>query len=290
MGNDGLRGAREVQRRGGRILVEAEETCTVYGMPRAIVEAAWPTSVLDLGACPRRSPARPWRERARFPTAQPRLPAQTPRARRRRGRTSFGSRRGRRLRRLLRRPAPDLRHRPAASTSGRRWSAGCARSWPAGISMLTDASTLLRRDATELDALLDRVTINVSQLWRHPEQWTRLERDVLAELAAAGPVRAWSAGCSYGAEAYTLAAVCRRARSPAPGRDPRHRHRQAHGRARQRPACSPTRTPAASPSAAMERGFERTPTGWRAKPVLRAMTTLRGRRPAASCGRRAVEL
>jgi two-component system, chemotaxis family, protein-glutamate methylesterase/glutaminase len=39
MGNDGLRGAKEVRRRGGRILVEAQETCTVYGMPRAIVEA-----------------------------------------------------------------------------------------------------------------------------------------------------------------------------------------------------------------------------------------------------------
>lgn len=39
MGNDGLRGAKEVRRRGGRILVEAEQTCTVYGMPRAIVEA-----------------------------------------------------------------------------------------------------------------------------------------------------------------------------------------------------------------------------------------------------------
>ena len=39
MGNDGLRGAREVKRRGGRILVESEESCTVYGMPRAIVES-----------------------------------------------------------------------------------------------------------------------------------------------------------------------------------------------------------------------------------------------------------
>jgi two-component system, chemotaxis family, protein-glutamate methylesterase/glutaminase len=39
MGNDGLRGAKEVRRRGGRILVESEQTCTVYGMPRAIVEA-----------------------------------------------------------------------------------------------------------------------------------------------------------------------------------------------------------------------------------------------------------
>jgi two-component system, chemotaxis family, protein-glutamate methylesterase/glutaminase len=49
MGNDGLAGAREVRRFGGRILVEAEETCTVYGMPRAIVESGLADEVHDLG-------------------------------------------------------------------------------------------------------------------------------------------------------------------------------------------------------------------------------------------------
>jgi two-component system chemotaxis response regulator CheB len=39
MGKDGLEGARAVKRAGGRVLVEAESTCTVYGMPRAIAEA-----------------------------------------------------------------------------------------------------------------------------------------------------------------------------------------------------------------------------------------------------------
>jgi two-component system chemotaxis response regulator CheB len=48
MGNDGLRGARAVRRRGGRILVEAESTCTVYGMPRALVEADLADEVLAL--------------------------------------------------------------------------------------------------------------------------------------------------------------------------------------------------------------------------------------------------
>jgi two-component system chemotaxis response regulator CheB len=52
MGNDGLRGAREVHRRGGRILVEAEESCTVYGMPRAIVDAGLADDVLDLSRLP----------------------------------------------------------------------------------------------------------------------------------------------------------------------------------------------------------------------------------------------
>lgn len=48
MGNDGLRGAGEVHRRGGRILAESQDTCTVYGMPRAIVEARLADEVLPL--------------------------------------------------------------------------------------------------------------------------------------------------------------------------------------------------------------------------------------------------
>jgi chemotaxis protein methyltransferase CheR len=53
------------------------------------------------------------------------------------------------------------------------------------------------------------VTINVSHLWRHGEQWTALSQHVLPELAERGRIRAWSAGSSYGAEAYTIAAVAR---------------------------------------------------------------------------------
>lgn len=65
-------------------------------------------------------------------------------------------------------------------------------------------------DKEELNDFLDRVTINVSQLWRNPDQWTRLERTVLPELfEQRRALNAWSAGCSYGAEAYTLAALSR---------------------------------------------------------------------------------
>jgi two-component system chemotaxis response regulator CheB len=39
MGKDGLEGAKAVKAKGGRVLVEAESTCTVYGMPRAVAEA-----------------------------------------------------------------------------------------------------------------------------------------------------------------------------------------------------------------------------------------------------------
>jgi len=39
MGSDGVEGARTIRRAGGRILTEAESSCVVYGMPRAIAEA-----------------------------------------------------------------------------------------------------------------------------------------------------------------------------------------------------------------------------------------------------------
>jgi two-component system chemotaxis response regulator CheB len=52
MGRDGLDAARIVKKRGGRILVEAESSCTVYGMPRAIAEAGLADAILDLRDLP----------------------------------------------------------------------------------------------------------------------------------------------------------------------------------------------------------------------------------------------
>ncbi len=39
MGDDGLRGAGRIRAAGGRLLVEAESSCIVYGMPRVVAEA-----------------------------------------------------------------------------------------------------------------------------------------------------------------------------------------------------------------------------------------------------------
>ncbi len=76
-----------------------------------------------------------------------------------------------------------------------------------GSRRLIEYLALLRTREEELEAFLDRVTRNASGLWRDPEQWELLAGQLLPELAAFGRIRAWSAGCSYGAEVYTLAAV-----------------------------------------------------------------------------------
>ena len=138
------------------------------------------------------------------------------------------------------------------------------------IAVLTDALPSLRHGSAELDELLDRVTINVSQLWRHPEQWARLQAGILAELARGGRLRAWSAGSSYGAEAFTLAAVCRDAIP--------HAHVSILGTdidrrmvARAGEGLFSEEDARTAPSGAMERHFERIHGGWRARPELRRM-------------------
>ncbi len=49
MGNDGAKGMREIKEKEGFAIAEAEETCVVYGMPRAIVEGKLADRVSPLG-------------------------------------------------------------------------------------------------------------------------------------------------------------------------------------------------------------------------------------------------
>lgn len=49
MGNDGLKGMREIKALEGFAIAEAEESCVVYGMPRAIVDAGLADRVIPLG-------------------------------------------------------------------------------------------------------------------------------------------------------------------------------------------------------------------------------------------------
>lgn len=55
---------------------------------------------------------------------------------------------------------------------------------------------------------LDKLAINVSELFRNPEKWAQLENELIPRLLKRSrQLRVWSAGCSYGAEAHTLAMI-----------------------------------------------------------------------------------
>jgi two-component system chemotaxis response regulator CheB len=52
MGNDGLMGMRELKSKGGYIIAQDEETCVVYGMPKAVVNAHLADAVLPVERIP----------------------------------------------------------------------------------------------------------------------------------------------------------------------------------------------------------------------------------------------
>ncbi len=76
---------------------------------------------------------------------------------------------------------------------------------------LTEYLQMLRADQELLDKFVERMTITVSQLWRNTDIFAAIQQELLPELAEQSPgarLRLWSVGCSYGAEPYTLAAIC----------------------------------------------------------------------------------
>ena len=56
--------------------------------------------------------------------------------------------------------------------------------------------------------LQDKLAINVSELFRNPEKFRELEQKTIPSLLERSrTLKIWSAGCSYGAEAHSVAAI-----------------------------------------------------------------------------------
>ncbi|GAB0102443.1 PAS domain S-box protein [Nocardia sp. JMUB6875] len=78
-----------------------------------------------------------------------------------------------------------------------------------GIPDHLDYRDYLESNADEFRNLFNTILINVTSLFRDVEAWRYLQREIVPELVTdAGPdgeIRIWSAGCSSGEEAYSLA-------------------------------------------------------------------------------------
>ena len=227
MGRDGLEGAKAVKAAGGRVLVEAESTCTVYGMPRAVAEAGPGRR----GPAARRAGRRDRPRGRAMSTLSERIAARQAAVRRRRRRFAADIKADdfTALCELVRRLCGvDLLQYKRGQMERRVRTFAQRRGTPE----LAAYGLRLKADADELDAFLDRVTINVSHLWRHEDQWTALGKTILPELAAAAAASAAGAPARPTAPRRT-----RWRRSPQeldPGRarrDPRHRPRPPDGRA-----------------------------------------------------------
>ncbi len=86
-----------------------------------------------------------------------------------------------------------------------------------GSSGMEEYISRLTVDADEMEKLMDIVTIHVTEFFRDRDVFRSLERGYVPALidektgAGHGVIRAWSAGCSTGEEAYSMAVMIDRA-------------------------------------------------------------------------------
>jgi chemotaxis protein methyltransferase CheR len=80
------------------------------------------------------------------------------------------------------------------------------------IASLQALAAELKPGSAVLQEFMEGFTINVSECFRDKPRFEALQRHLIPALAARTPnLRIWSAGCSYGAEPYSLAIILREA-------------------------------------------------------------------------------
>lgn len=77
-----------------------------------------------------------------------------------------------------------------------------------GAKRYVDFYNLIEKDHKMFSDFVEYLTINVTEFFRTPEKFSELESKVIPELLSHSPrLNIWSAGCSIGAEPYSLAMI-----------------------------------------------------------------------------------
>lgn len=192
-GNDGTLGARAIKENGGMVMAQVPGTAEYDGMPRSVIEAG----LADYQLAPAEMASqllsflRQGRalkpHRLLFDSLQAASDL----------RKIFGI--------LLNRTGHDFTlYKP--STIYRRIE---RRLLANGIDSLESYVELLKTAPKEVDALFRDMLIGVTSFFRDPEAFDELEQRVIPLLfnddEEEEPIRVWSAGCSTGEEAYSIA-------------------------------------------------------------------------------------
>ncbi len=74
-----------------------------------------------------------------------------------------------------------------------------------GFASFLDLQRAVLSNPQVTQRLLTELSINVTEFFRHPKQFRQLREEVLPYLASFPLIKAWSAGCATGEEAYSLA-------------------------------------------------------------------------------------
>ena len=69
----------------------------------------------------------------------------------------------------------------------------------------------LRYDEGFLNRFVEEITVNVTEMFRDPEFYRVLRKDILPLMATKPLIRIWHAGCSTGEEVYSMAILLREA-------------------------------------------------------------------------------
>lgn len=78
------------------------------------------------------------------------------------------------------------------------------------LANLTALANELKPGSEMLKEFMERFTINVSECFRDKPRFEQLAKDIIPQMFKRNPsLRFWSAGCSYGAEPYSLAIILR---------------------------------------------------------------------------------
>ena len=113
-----------------------------------------------------------------------------------------------------------------------------------GCETLSQLQDKVLHDAVTFPALLEFLTVQVSDMFRDPSYFRALREKVVPLLRTYPSLKVWVAGCSTGEEAYSLAILLRGRKAPGADADLRHRHQSAdpaEGRSRRLRRRSPRR-------------------------------------------------
>ena len=199
MGSDGTRGSREIKSSGGLVAVQEPKSADFDSMPRSVIAS----KCADLVATPAELPAKLLalyhKSTSAAPGALPPLDAKVE--------GEMGALIG-----LLRmRTGHDFSLYKKA-TLQRRIERRMAIHQ---LQSLGDYVGFLRKNPPEVDLLFKEMLIGVTNFFRDPAAWNHLRDKLIPALlkqhAEGETLRAWSAGCSTGEEAYSLAITFREA-------------------------------------------------------------------------------
>jgi two-component system CheB/CheR fusion protein len=192
-GSDGTMGVRAIKDAGGMVMAQTPSTCEFDGMPHSAIA----TGLVDYQLAPGEMPAQLMAYAARAFGQPPRLL------------TAVNPKTESALKKifvLLRAQTGHDFSQYKPSTIHRRID---RRMTVQQIDSFDNYIKFLQKTPHEVEALFRDLLIGVTNFFRDPEAFQALEEQIIPKLFEGKPagstVRVWSAGCSTGEEAYSLA-------------------------------------------------------------------------------------